>query len=152
MDFELIVGEIPIWIVIYYFVMWAFNAVGYFIAARGCFNLANILPASRLNRGLRRMTFLLVIFGVIRFSSGVDALVRFYFGMRSTTLTVEFLGVVSLFLNTSFICCFASVLMFEAFRLKRLDERRRKLISDAVVAFEDLKIAREEVHTSIEKM
>jgi hypothetical protein len=151
MDLELLVGEIPLWIVLYYFVMWAINAGGYFVAAFSCAKLAAILPASRLNRGLRRMTFLLLVFGVIRFSSGIDAIIRFYFGMRSTTLTVEFLGVVSLFLNTSFIGCFATVLVLEVRRLRRLDARRRQLIADAVIAFEDLKIAREEIHASTEK-
>jgi hypothetical protein len=148
MEDLIVQGDVPIWVVIYYFVMWTFNTTGYALTSYFSYRMAKVLPFSRSQRVLRRMALLTATFGLIRFLSGSDALIRFLTALRSTTETVEFLGVVSLFLNTSFICTLSVMVYLDLRYLLKLDSRRVELLKETGAALEDLKVATEIFHST----
>jgi hypothetical protein len=148
MENSIIQGDVPLGVVIYYFVMWAFNTTGYILTSYFSYRMAKVLPFSRSQRILRRMALLTATFASIRFISGTDALLRFFTAVRSTTETVEFLGVVSLFLNTSFICTLSVMVYLDLKYLLSLDARRAELLRETGAALDDLKIASEIFQTN----
>lgn len=141
-------GDAPLWIVGYYFLMWAINTFGYGLASYSFYQLAKLTKESRLYRMLANIAALLFVFMLIRGLSGIVSFVFFSNGTSNSTETIEIMGVVSLFLNTFFINSFAVVAYFETRRLKAIKRNKIELFHQGLKTFERLREATDKVRNA----
>lgn len=146
-----VIGDAPLWVVGYYCVMWLINTHGYALAAYSFYHLSQITRQSKLYLMLARIAVLLFAFAIIRGGSGLFGIYGFWDGAISSTETIEVLGVVSLFLNTTFINAFAVVAFLELRRMQKLRRYQAELFNSTVKAFDNLRTAVNRVQNNTPK-
>jgi hypothetical protein len=126
-------------VITYYIIMWVLNTVAYGFAAIGFTRWIRILDDIKFVKTFKRFRLMCLVFGVLRFGSGLIATVRFILGDADWLTSLETFGVVSLLTNTTFALMMAWLITGEAKRLETLSPEKRHTLLNTLLTFAQLR-------------